>query len=264
VSDYHELANSFHARDIAVPMALAYAVDIRASAADAHLQLRQRNFDQAPVIRDGAIAGYVLTDRLLDHATVSQALRPISEDCLVSSDASVAKLLDWMVMPGFLFVLDGHRIMGFVTVHDFNKQPSRAYFYLLVVSVELAIAEHLRARYRLEQHRIFDIAGPTAQRAKRRYEADVRDNVDADPISYLGFRPLLTAFAHDDHDLRAIGMRADEWRVEQESLIGLRNAVMHPTVNLLVGKGGLVDLRQKRQRLLTISERLSEQLTNAR
>lgn len=258
MTDYRHLANAFHARDLAVPMQLAFSLPEDMPAGMAAEALRLRKYDQAPVLRGTDLVGFVLTRRLEGHASgiVRDATVPLGPPNIVSADARVADLLDWIADPGFLFVLDGRELMGFVTVSDFNKQPCRAYLYLLLATFEIAIADHLRRRCAPHQQELFGLIGTSARHARRRYNADVVADLDADPVSYLGFPQLLAAVGLDADGLAITGLGSRlDWEAESKTLSNLRNSVMHPTRSLLNEKAGLLRLRAHRDRLIELAGR---------
>ncbi len=151
---YDDLTQAFQARHLAVLMEDALAFSPATPVAEAHQQLSADNYDQAPVLDGGRILGFVLTRRLEDApagSTVAEFQTPIGPGNIVSADAPVSRLLHWIVEPGFLFVLDGREVAGFVTVSDFNKQPARAYLYLLLTTFEIALADMARRRFGPEQ-----------------------------------------------------------------------------------------------------------------
>lgn len=257
--DYEHLHGAFTARDLAIPMPLAFTLAHDCPAAAGANELRARNFDQAPVLQGGRIVGFVLRRRLEEPGTrlVGDVTVSVGPPNIVSANASVADLLDWIADPGFLFVLEGRELMGFVTVADFNKQPCRAYLYLLLATFEIGLADYLRHQFRDRQTEIFDVVQTSGGRAAHElYEADVAANIDADPVSYLGFPQLLDAVGRAPIGLQFVGAASrSAWDRESGSLVALRNSVMHPTRSLVDAKAGLLRLREQRDRLLQLSAR---------
>jgi hypothetical protein len=259
MNDFRHLADAFRARDLATPMHLAFSLAEGIPATIAAASLRERNFDQAPVTRHDQVIGYVLRRRLddPDARAVGDVTVSLGPPNLVSAESRVADLLDWIADPGFLFVLDGRDLMGFVTVTDFNKQPCRAYLYLLLATFEIRIADYLRQRHALNQQEVFVILGRAGIRPRELYQADVANDIDADPMSYLGFPQLLAVVGHDAEGLDRLGSTSrDAWELESKTLAKLRNSVMHPTRSLLNEKAGLLSLREHRDRLVVLTERL--------
>jgi hypothetical protein len=260
VIPYEDLAASFQARHIAVPMSLAYSVTPEMRVADALAGLDARHFDQAPVEADGRVVGFVLTARLRELPPgrrirdVSQAIAPGN---VVSADAPVASLLEWIEDPGLLFVLDGRTFSGFITVSDFNKQPARAYLYMLLSTLEIVLAELIRERYRLRQLDLLQLLPvDTANEIHAMFEADQDDNVEADVVAYLTLSNLFNIIAKSPPLLASLGAPSRRsFEHDAGRLVELRNGVMHPTRSLVSSKSGLLEMRQIERSLRDLIER---------
>jgi hypothetical protein len=263
---YDELALAFQARHIAVPMEIAVSVSPADLAAEAAAELSAHHFDQAPVLINGVPTGFVLARRLNEAgqgATVAQAMAPLQPGNVVSADAPVGQLLDWIIEPGLLFVLDGRRITGFVTVSDFNKQAARAYFYLLITSLETAMADLVRRRFGADQEAALGLLSHDARDAvSGRFEAARADNTEADVVAYLDFSHLLRVIGRDQQLRRALGVASrNGWDQSVGRLPDLRNLVMHPVRDLVTSKTRLIqlqDLERFAHRLLQDAKRALE------
>jgi hypothetical protein len=134
-----------------------------------------------------------------------------------------------------LFVLDGRRISGFLTPSDLNKQPARLYFYLLIASLEMALAQSLRRWAGPEEDRILESLPPLARARVLEARSESRiDDVDADLIAFLSFSDILRAVGRNEEIRDPLGMRsARVWHDQTGGLTGVRNAVMHPARDLL-------------------------------
>jgi hypothetical protein len=249
---YEELALAFQARHIAVRMDVALSVNPEDLALQAAARLSAHHYDQAPVLQDGVPIGFVLTRRLNelgDGASAVQAMAPLRPGNVVSADAPVGEILDWIIEPGLLFVLDGRRITGFVTVSDFNKQPARAYFYLLMTSLETGLSHLVRARFGAHQESALELLSDDARAVViGRFEAAQADNTEADVVAYLDFSHLLRVIGRDEQLRRALGVRSrNEWDQSVGRLPDLRNLVMHPVRDLVTSKLRLIELQEVEQ-----------------
>ena len=252
--EYDDLAQSFQARHLAVQMENAVAFSPDTSVGEARTRLLAENFDQAPVVDNGKVVGFVLTRRLPpDHpdALVHTYQTPIGPGNIVSADAPVALLLDWIVDPGLLFIIDGRDVTGFVTVSDFNKQPARAYLYLLLATMEIGLADLARRRFRADQERLLNLLSTDDRyKIEGHYELDKAANVEGDFVSYLEFSQLLRLVGRDAVLRAAVGYDSrNAWDRDVGSLVDLRNEVMHPVRNLVSGKGRLIRVRDLEIRL---------------
>lgn len=104
-----EFADAFQARHLATPMSQAFSVALQDDAAEAAKELRARRYDQAPVLDGERILGFVMTPHLTRPPirSVADAMMPLGSGNVVSADASIGRLMEWILDPGFLFVLEG-------------------------------------------------------------------------------------------------------------------------------------------------------------
>jgi hypothetical protein len=247
------LSGTFQARHLAIPMEDAYCLEATGTVQDALRELTNRHFDQAPVVRNGVVEGFVLRSRLNGlnaEAQISSAERRIGPGAVVSADAPVGSLLGWVEEEGMLFVVEGRRLSGFITVWDFNKQPARAYFYLLIGKVEARLSEIVRRRFAPLLAEAFDAFGERrARQLKEYYQRQVLANVESDEIAVLGFSDLLHLAATDADIQTMLGAVSGSIRREQTGLVELRDAVMHANLTLVHRKDSLIRLRE-RERVL--------------
>lgn len=252
-----EFDTAFQARHLAVPMSQAFSVGPRDDAGQAARSLRENRFDQAPVVDDERIVGFVLTRRLTQPGVtrVSDAMVQLGSGNVVSADASVGRLMEWILDPGFLFVIEGRDVTGFITVSDFIKQPARGYLYLLLARLEIGLAALARHRF-LGQDEARVLLAPQARRAVlKRYEGDRSAGKETELLAYFGFPDLIKVFTEDDELRRVIGdLSRDEWTAAVEGLVRLRNEVMHPIRNVDLAKDGLVRLQASEQRIRGLIE----------
>lgn len=244
---YDQLGLAFQARHIAVPMSEAYCVDPHALVREALSEMRKQHFDQAPVKHEGKVTGFVLEHRLAlvsGDVRVGEVEEPIGQGNMVSADAPVGVLLDWIISPGLLFVIDGREITGFVTVSDFNRQAARAYFYLLIATLETVLAAAIRARFVGDQEQALELLAPQQAKAVRdRYDADIGENLEADHVAYLTFTHLLRVALREPAIRARLGSIAEELDGSFGEVVKTRNRIMHPTQSLVTRKASAMRLR---------------------
>src|SRR5690349_16096326 len=136
--------------------------------------------------------------------------------------------------PNFLFVLEGRDITGFITIHDFNKQPARGHLYLLLAQLESAMASLVRLTF---SHRAGDVlallSADSREKLDALYQADLRQDAESDLVAYLTFADLLTVIGSDAGLRRQIpDMTRSRWKATTGGLAELRNQVMHPVRNV--------------------------------
>ncbi len=204
--------------------------------------LRTRDFDNAPVRLGGSIAGYVGRDDLDPNAgdPVEEKLRRLDESMLVSADAPLGQLMNWLSSKPLLFVVEHHQIVGLVTPSDLNKQPGRTYFYLLIAGLETALADLIRS-YFPDQAGAVSLLPEHRRKALNKRRGEQRDaDVFADEIAAMYFTDLLD-IVEASHHLRRIFTVSDEgdWRGGvREPLRRLRNQAMHPVKTLVRDRDG--------------------------
>lgn len=150
-----DIAAAIRTRHLQTPISrvLCYAADTPVH--DVLEAMKEAQFDFAPVTREGDVCGYVRRADLTDQPGIlDPQIRPLTASRVIAGDTPLAKLLPALRKAEFLFVVDGHDIVGIVSPADFNKQPGRTYFYLLVSALELSLAERTREFFE-QRHWIF-------------------------------------------------------------------------------------------------------------
>jgi hypothetical protein len=261
-----EFDNAFQARHLAVPMSQAFSVAPRDNAAEAATQLRYQRFDQAPVLESERILGFVLTRRLAlpSMRSVADAMVPLGSGNVVSADASIGRLMEWIIEPGFLFVLEGRDVTGFIAVSDFNKQPVRGYLYLLLARLEISLAELVRRRFASQEDALALLPSGGQAIVRDRYDDDRTADEESELVAYFDFSDLVEVVT-EDSDLRQIvsGQSRNGWSDYAGGLVQLRNDVMHPVRNAVLAKGGLIRLQGREQRIRGLIERVEGALSGA-
>ncbi len=232
---YPDIASSIQVRHLQVPLEQAVTFDPDAPADAVLRELRERAFDRAPVF-DGRVVGVVEAASLGGcDGSIRDLVRAVDPQQIVSADAPVSLALEWLVETPFLFVLSGRRITGFFVQADLNKQPARLYFYLLVSALEMGLASELR-RWRGRDDEKLLAAMPAAVRRRvliARDEALAKDT-EIDLVDHLTFSEILRVVERIPDIRVPLGSPSQrQWKLRSGPLVDLRNAVMHPTRDLL-------------------------------
>ena len=137
----------------------------------------------------------------------------------------------------FAFVNEGDGLVGFITPSDLDKQAGRAYFYLLIAGLEIAIAELIRDKKSIEEQEALAIRLPgRGYEVRGRYLVDKSEGREVDYVTYMGLTELVKVVGMDRSFLRAVGAtNSARWQRDVGGLPQLRNAVMHPTRELVAG-----------------------------
>jgi hypothetical protein len=240
------IARAIRARLIQTSLERATGFDPSDEQAKAWSMLRERNFDQAPVLMGGVPNGYIRRADLDagSNDTIAACVRPILPSSLVAGDAQFEQLLPWLASEGFLFVLDGRQVSGFVVPSDINKQAGRSYFYLLLAEIEIRLADLIRLWTRRQPEWLDPvvISRPNAAFV-RRYRQLRAKNVEADLVAEMSLSDLFRCVS-DAASLRGVlGYWTDsDWRDDTRAITHLRNRVMHSAKPILDDQRGLEEL----------------------
>lgn len=240
-----DIANAIQVRHLQVPLehAVSFGPDHPSNSASAALVAR--GFDRAPVLDGHSLVGFVEASRL-EGATgpIRDLVTPLRPEQLVSADAPVSQALEWLLDAPLLFVLSGRRVTGFFVQGDLNKQPARLYFYLLVATLEIGLATQLRQWRGRDENRLLDrMPLAVRKRALIAREEAMKVDTEVDLVAHLTFSDVLRVVQRIDEIRVPLGSDTRKhWETRTGALTDLRNAVMHPTRELLGTDRTLKDL----------------------
>ncbi|MER7459886.1 hypothetical protein [Micromonospora sp. NPDC126480] len=253
-----DIASAIRTRHLQTPISRVLTYGVDTPTADVAAALADGGFDHAPVTRDGEIFGYVRhIDLTGGNGVLASHVRPLTASRVIAGDTPLATLLPALRRAEFLFVVDGHDIVGIVSPADLNKQPGRTYFYLLVCALELALAERAREVF-VDQEKALRLLPEARQdRIRERLATETRDDVAADVVAAMEFTDLMKLAKRADEIRGAFGTySATKWdRDVSAPLIDLRNTVMHSVRTLAT------DAPSSLQRLISLDTRLRELLS---
>jgi hypothetical protein len=225
-----------------------------------------KQFDQAPVRAGARVVGYALTSELAGSPgrRVGTVMHPASPAVTVEADAPIRQVLPILRDHRFAFVQEGEHLAAFIVPSDLNKQAARAYFYLLIASLEVALAQLIRANSTIEdQSDYLKYLGTDARFAVEcRYFADQRMGVDVDYVTYLDFMHLLRIVGRVKKFQTAVdAISPANWEKSVGGLPQLRNDVMHSTREFLSPMRAVDDLMRHESFIRRILHRLQEPST---
>ena len=127
------------------------------------------------------------------------------------------------------FVVDGHRVSGFVTPSDLNRHPARAHFYLLLADLEMALARLVRGHF-ADLDDALALLHPQSQGVVRaRFAADVKNDVETDVVTGMDLSHLLRVVGLTAELRARLGAHDEEtWHAWTGGLRSLRDAVDAP------------------------------------
>lgn len=255
VIDRSDIAEGIKARHLQVPLGDALWFRPEDSAAEALRQLDANHFDNAPVLKDGRTVGVASRVALSGQSvqTVADVLSPLGADLLISGDATVADLLSWLSVAPLLFVVDGHDVTGFVTPGDLNKQPGRAYFFLLLTELEIGLAEIVRRLYRGAPSRPLELL--TKGRRNKvfsLYAKAVAADREPDYVAYFNLADLLRVMRRSSEASLLLGIESSaSWERTTGAFVQVRDAVVHGVRDLVDADRGPRELQGLDLRLRT-------------
>jgi hypothetical protein len=180
-------------------------------------------FDQAPVVAAGRVLGWVKTIRLSDDETILSLMTPLSVCPIVSADSSIADVLQVLARHDLVFTADKDGISGFIVRSDLDRHAVRSYFFLLISSVEMLLAELVKSSINEEQVVPF-IRG----NLKESYDSARSRGEETHAVEYLFISQLIDLFRETpyvtDPELWDEALTDHLLNVRD-----FRNNVMHPT-----------------------------------
>src|SRR5947208_3398239 len=111
-SSHAGLLHVFTAAQISTSIRVAECVELRGNTKDAYDRLVAGRFDQAPVVDNRHVVGWVRTAQLATAERVRAVLRPLAQCSIVSEDASIADVLQLLAGAGLVFTVNERGIEG--------------------------------------------------------------------------------------------------------------------------------------------------------
>jgi CBS domain-containing protein len=221
-----DLWGFFYASHFATDIKVAVTVDQNELAVTACKRLAEQRFDQAPVIFQERIVGWVLTSQLSEAETVNSAMTQLDNSIIVSAETSIPRALQLLGQHDFVFTADKDGLAGFIVPSDLDRHAVRSYFYLLVARIEMLLSEIIRSA--MPKEAIIATMRPGLQ---ERYEQAHEANTEAHPVEYLYIRQLIKLFFATSHSKDPLLW--NESLTEQLAAVEkFRNLVMHPTCSI--------------------------------
>jgi hypothetical protein len=221
----------FRARHIATDIDNAFCVGQNDPGLTARFLLKQRRFDQAPVVSEPQhIVGWVAAQQLRDADTVASAMTSLDNSAIVSTESPITHVLQLLGQHGLVFAVGDKGLSGFIVHSDLDRQPARTHFYLLVAGVEILLAEIIRCS--LPDNSIIAAMGPGLL---KQYEKARKSNNETHPVEYLYLGTLVKLFLElpQVRDADALSKTSAEWLI---SLNTFRRLVMHPASSIATAR----------------------------
>lgn len=190
-------------------------------------KLERFQFSYAPVLNSNEeVVGVFKALDGRHGKSVGAAMRPVTRELLVSSDASVDQIAGFLAREPFLFLLAGRTVSGFITPSDMEKPEPRTFFYLLLAELEVTLARVVRSHFQ-DQEEAVALLAEGRRKASEAVQEDLRERDSfLDVVGTLNVADLIKiakSLLRTRCNLTGIG-----WRELTGGLPGFRNDVMHP------------------------------------
>lgn len=240
-----DLGQGVRARHIQIDMERAPTVDLYTKAGNVLKTMNANRWENLAVTSKGRVVGYVRRTKLLKadpEGPIRNVTNSLAGGAIVSGDTPISELMAYIADQRILFVLEGREISGLVSIWDFNKQPARAYYYLVLAGLEIALADLIRWRYGNNQSNLIAHLGSRdVTELQERMGRDRSGVGHADIVSFLNFKHLLRIFERERALRMELGkFETNKWNSMTRPLGELRNEVMHPVTTLV---GSVDDMR---------------------
>jgi hypothetical protein len=225
-----DLWGVFHAGHISTPLEDAFTVGQNDSGPIAHRQLEEYRFDQAPVLFQGHVVGWVATEHLREASTVKSVMKRLDKSAIVSAEASMAGTLQLLGQHRFVFTAGESGLSGFIVPSDLDRHAARSYFYLLIAGIEILLSKIVEA-----STPVASIVGAMSPEMAQRYSEARAAASEADPVEYLYLEELVNLFLESAYaaDLRVWDGRCKSRLIE---INRFRSIVMHPTRSIVAAR----------------------------
>lgn len=221
-----DLWGFFHASHIATGIKAAVAVDQSELGSTARKRLADQRFDQAPVVFQDRIVGWLLTSRLPENQAVNTVMTPLDSSAIVSAESSIPSVLQVLGRDNFVFTADKDGLAGFIVPSDLDRHAVRSYFYLLVAGIEMLLSEVLKSA--IPEEALVAVMHPSMRDS---YNQAHQVNIEAHPVEYLYIGQLVDLFLSTSY-----GKDSHLWDESlSQRLVAVqkfRNSVMHPACSV--------------------------------
>jgi len=226
-----DLWGSFSAGHIATGVVGAITVDSNESGDIARQRLEDKRFDQAPVVFQGRVVGWVATSQLEDDQLAKSVMTPLDKCAIVSAESSLPNVLQLLCQNRLVFTVGADGLSGFVVPSDLDRHAVRGYFYLLVASIEMLLSEIVRSA-----SSDVDAVALMGQNMKKRFDQACKANIETNPVEYLYIRQLIELFLRTPYSKES--SLWSETLTEQLNMVKtFRNSVMHPASSIAATTG---------------------------
>lgn len=251
--DLNTIARAVQALHLATPLEAAETFSVHDDAASARRVLESRQFDAAPVLSGDVPIGVFRRAAVGEGPLVGDEMVPLNATLMVSGDTSLGELVGHLREEPFLFVLEGRRVVGFVTPADLGSAAGRTHYYLLLAALEITLANLVRHAYPEPGHAVALLSEGSRKRHEQiATELRTKDEF-IDDIAALSLADMLHVAATIPGFRVEASSSGRSWAWLKRSLVGFRNDVMHPVRDFGWSSGpGIAKLAEFDERLVIL------------
>lgn len=240
----------FSASEIATSLASSYTVCAKQRATAARRGLLAARFDQAPVLNEERLVGWVRTAHLSGRGPVSSHLIPLDRCVVLSSDAALSNVIGLVARAGFVFLAGAAGIDRFVVPSDLDRHAVRSYLYVVLSEIEFHLADLVREWVPEPQ-----IIENFESDQRESYESSHSKGRETHAVEYLYLSSYISLIKRTPALAAVLGWTDSTHRRELAEVNELRTCVAHPSRSLF-GRFDPVEI----ERRAALAERLLHQL----
>lgn len=244
---------TYRAKDIQTKMSSnPTCIEVDDDPATALKKLDSHDFDQAPVVSDGTVIGWIVRKDIKLDRPVKSSFNHLSHGDLISNEAPLDDALRRLVQRELIFTIGSEGIMGFIVRSDIERHVARAHMYLLISGLEILMTKNVELE-RLSSEELVQLMSEDSRNA---FEKKKARREDANPVEYLNLKALGKATAKNQRIMNHIGMSAKDWDEYIYTLTNIRNWVAHSNTQELLDHP-FFDIVQKLNKTEEIIKRLN-------
>lgn len=257
------VTNPLQAYLIMTPWNKIVSFDLDEDAQIAFLRMSNpsENIDYAPIMKEGAIIGYVCRKDLagVKGKICEELVRDVAAKNRISLTLSLENILKRLTDEPFLFVGEDGRPRGIITRADVNKRAFRTLFYIAFSELESQLVNLIQTMLPCEKH-LRLLSEERAKDVLYNYWRAKTGNVETSVEQYLSFSDIIHIILKSKDMLvwSLLGYTSKKQVENLTSLIDLRNRVMHSTRSLLTAESSVLSLLQQYEQIWELLENLEE------
>jgi hypothetical protein len=217
----------FAAAEMASPLSGALCVNVGDRCSDARQVLASHRYDQAPVLDEQRVVGWVRAAQLGGRGFVSSALVSLDRCVVLGQSSPVADVISLVADKGLIFLAGSTGISEFVVPSDLDRHVVRAYLYVLLSEIESRLANLVRDDVAEE-----DVIATLDKPQRKRYESARSRGQETHAVEYLYLSSYQKLIANVFKLSQLSSWPPADQLQDLRSLNPLRNCIAHPSKSL--------------------------------